>query len=125
MQHADGHVEEIIPDLIEMGLDLLNPLQPECNDVETVKRQYGDRLSFHGAVGSRILDNGTPADVRKEVETRVNQLSEGGGYVLAPAHAYSYSQENVDAFRDAAVEYGEIPENWIRDGDVVRGDIEL
>jgi len=125
MQHADGHIEEIIPDLIEMGLDLLNPLQPECNDVETVKRKFGDRLSFHGAVGSRILDNGTPADVRKEVETRVNQLSGGGGYVLAPAHAYSYSQENVDAFRDAAVEYGKIPESWVREGDIAGGDIEL
>ncbi|MBS3737008.1 MAG: uroporphyrinogen decarboxylase family protein [Candidatus Bipolaricaulota bacterium] len=125
MQHADGHIEEVIPDLIEMGLDLLNPLQPECNDVESVKREYGARLSFHGTVSSRVLDKGTTSEVRSEVEIRVDKLSTGGGYVLAPAHAYSYSEENIKAFRDAAVEYGRIPDKWVRKSSNKKGDIEL
>lgn len=125
MQHADGNIEEIIPDLIEMKLDLLNPLQPECNDVEVVKQEYGDQLSFHGTVSSRVLDKGTTSEVRKEIKNRVDQLSTGGGYVLAPAHAYSYSEENVKAFRDAAVEYGKIPRKWTQGPDQARGDIEL
>lgn len=125
MQHADGHVEEIIPDVIDMGLTLLNPLQPECNDVEWVKENYGEEVSFHGAVGSRILDRGTPAEVRAEVKNRVEQLAGGGGYVLAPAHAYSYSEENLRAFREAAIEYGRIPEKWIRNSSLEMGDIEV
>jgi len=125
MQHADGHIEEIIPDLIEMGLDLLNPLQPECNDVQAVKQRFGGQLSFHGAVGSRVLDYGTPSEVKEEVAKRVKQLSAGGGFVLAPAHAYSYSEENITAFREAAIEYGGIPEDWIQETRGARGDIEL
>jgi len=125
MQHADGHIEEIIPDLIGMGLTLLNPLQPECNNVEKVKKTYGSDISFHGAVGSRILDKGTTTQVTEEVKTRINQLGKDGGYVLAPAHAYSYSEENLNAFRQAAIEYGKIPEKWIRNSSVEMGDIEV
>ncbi|MCF7875781.1 hypothetical protein K9M06_01865 [Candidatus Bipolaricaulota bacterium] len=125
MQHADGHVEEIIPDLIEMGLNLLNPLQPECNDVKSVKAEYGNQLSFHGVVGSRILDKGTPSEIRKEVSQRINQLSNSGGYVLAPAHAYSYSKENLQAFRKSAIDFGEIPQEWVSESHATRGDIEL
>ncbi|MFB6214235.1 MAG: uroporphyrinogen decarboxylase family protein, partial [Candidatus Bipolaricaulia bacterium] len=125
MQHADGNIEEIISDLIEIGLDLLNPLQPECNDVEAVNQAYGDQISFHGTVSSRILDKGTPSEVRSEVKNRIDQLSTGGGYVLAPAHAYSYSEENIEAFRKAAVEYGRIPGKWAQESGQARGDIEL
>lgn len=125
MQHADGHIEEIIPDLIKIGLDLLNPLQPECNNVQAVGRKYGGQLSFHGAVGSRILDKGTPSEVRNEVKNRIDQLSTGGGYVLAPAHAYSYSEENIEAFRKAAIEFGGIPDKWAQERGSARGDIEL
>ena len=125
MQHADGHVEEIIPDLIDIGLDLLNPLQPECNDVEKVKREFGSRLSFHGAVGSRILARGTPTQVKNEVKLRIHQLSPGGGYVLAPAHAYSYPEENMRAFRKAAKKFGEIPDEWVQETISGKGDIEV
>ncbi|MCF7875840.1 hypothetical protein K9M06_02175 [Candidatus Bipolaricaulota bacterium] len=114
MQHSDGHIEEIIPDLIEMGLTMLDPLQPEANDVEKIKEKFGDKLAFHGAVGSRILHHGNPDEVRTEVKTRINQLSKGGGYVIAPAHSHSYPEENLRAFRDSAIEHGSIPEKWIR-----------
>lgn len=125
MQHADGHVEEIIPDLIEIGLDILNPLQPECNDVKSVKAEYGNNLTFHGVVGSRILDKGTPSEIRMEVRKRIEQLTNSGGYVLAPAHAYSYSEENLRAFRKAAIDFGGVPDNRVRDNHEARGDIEL
>jgi uroporphyrinogen decarboxylase len=124
-QHSDGHVEDIVPDLIEMGLDVLNPLQPECNDVPGMKERYGSRLAFHGAVSSRVVHNGSPDEVREEVRLRVDQLAEGGGYLLAPAHGMSYPPENLEAFREAAVEYGKIPAKWQTEAAAGRGDVEV
>jgi len=112
-QHSDGKIEEIIPDLIELGLDILNPLQPGPNDVEKVKARFGRALTFHGAVSSRLLDRGSPEQVKEEVKLRIEQLGEGGGYILAPAHGLSYPKENLRAFREAAIQFGRIPSKWV------------
>ncbi len=125
MQHADGHIEEIIPDLVDMGLDILNPVQPECNDVAKIGEQYGDKLSFHGAIGSRILDRGTPENIDEEVKTRIEQLGASGGYIPAPAHAQSYPEKNIKAFREAVIKYGRIPEVWVNSGSAAVGDIQV
>ena len=124
-QHSDGHTEEIFGDLVEMGLNILNPLQPECNDVEKAKSEFGKHLAFHGAVSSRLLDRGTPQQVNEEVKVRIKQLAEGGGYIVAPAHAFPYPDRNVEAFRNAAIEYGGIPEKWRNKFEVERTDVEV
>jgi len=103
--HCDGNVEPLIPDLIETGIDILNPLQPECVDPAAVKRKYGDRLSFWGAVSvQRTMPRGTPEEVRTEVRDRIRDLGRGGGYILAPAHVLGpeVPWENVAAFFEAA-----------------------
>jgi uroporphyrinogen decarboxylase len=64
-QHSDSHTEELFEDLVEIGLDILNPLQPECNDLEKVRQKVGRKLAFHGAVGSRLLDRGKPEEIRE------------------------------------------------------------
>lgn len=124
-QHSDGHIEEIIPDLIEMGLDILNPLQPESNDVIYIKNMYGDKLTFHGVISSRKLDKGSSEEIDEEVKMRIKQLSSDGGYILAPAHGLSYPEENLEAFRKAAIKYGKIPETWICKYTTGRGDVEV
>ena len=85
--HSCGDIREIFPDLIEIGLDVFNPFQPEVMDIYEVKRTYGDRLAFFGGISTqRTLPHGTPDDVRREVRRAMAELGEEGGYVLAPAH---------------------------------------
>ncbi len=77
-----------LPDLIEMGVDVLNPLQPECMDIFRIKETYGDKLAFWGGISTqRTLPYGSPAEVRAETREVITQLGSGGGYIAAPAQA--------------------------------------
>jgi uroporphyrinogen decarboxylase len=103
--HCDGNVEPLIPDLIETGVEILNPLQPECLDPAAIKRRYGRRLSFWGTVSvQRTMAFGTPDEVRAEVHQRIRDVACGGGLILAPAHVLGpeVPWENIVAFFQAA-----------------------
>lgn len=103
--HSDGNVEPAIPDLIETGIDILNPIQPECMDPAAIKCKYGDRLSFWGTVSvQRTMPLGTPDEVRSEVRARIHSVGHGGGLILAPAHVLGPETpwENIVAFFEAA-----------------------
>lgn len=105
--HSDGNVEAAIPDLIETGIDILNPVQPECMDPAAIKQRHGDRLSFWGTVSvQRTMPFGTPDEVRAEVRARIRDVGCGGGLILAPAHVLGPETpwENVAAFFEAADE---------------------
>jgi uroporphyrinogen decarboxylase len=85
--HSDGNVSAIIPDLIEIGLDVLNPIQPACMDPAELKQKYGDRLCFWGSMDEQhTLPFGSPQDVRNEVLTRLKTLGKNGGLILGPTH---------------------------------------
>jgi uroporphyrinogen decarboxylase len=87
--HCDGSSWSIIPDLIDLGIDILNPIQPQCADMDPgeLKREFGDRLCFHGAVDTQqTLPFGTREDVIAEVKERIRVMGKGGGYILAPVH---------------------------------------
>ena len=102
-------VEEVIDDLIEAGVEVLNPVQPECNDLRLIKQKYGDRLAFWGGIGVQsVMPHGTPADVKKAVRETSEMLGKGGGLLLAPAHILdpAVPWENIEAFIDAARKYG-------------------
>jgi len=87
--HNDGGVRRIIPDMIEAGIDILNPIQWRCRGMEreALKKDFGAKLVFHGGMDNqKTLPFGTTADVRKEVEENLATLGRGGGYILAPCH---------------------------------------
>jgi len=87
--HSDGAVRRIIPDLIEMGADVLNPIQWRCKGMERegLKRDFGARVVFHGGVDNQqTLAFGTADEVRQEVLDNIRILGAGGGYILAPCH---------------------------------------
>ncbi|MGC9317003.1 MAG: uroporphyrinogen decarboxylase family protein, partial [Armatimonadota bacterium] len=89
MLHSCGDTHEIMPTFIEMGLDILDAMQPEPPGVDpaAIKRLHGDRLTFCGLVSTQqTLPHGTPEDVRAEVRERIEVMGAGGGYILAPAH---------------------------------------
>jgi uroporphyrinogen decarboxylase len=109
--HSCGSIKPIIPDLIECGLDILNPLQPEVDDMDhgELKRQFGDRLSFHGSISiQRTLPFGSPDDVRSEVRRRMETLAPGGGFIFCTAHNIQADTptENIVALFDAYRDFG-------------------
>jgi uroporphyrinogen decarboxylase len=85
--HTDGCVYPIIPDLIEIGMDVLNPIQPQSMDPEKLKREYGRHLCFWGTIDiQETLPFGTPDDVKAEVLKRLRTVGQGGGLILGPTH---------------------------------------
>jgi len=114
--HTCGSVEPLIPDLIESGLDLLNPLQPDaCGmDHARLKARFGQQLTFHGGISiQRTLPFGTPDDVRAEVRERVRTLAPGGGYIFCTAHNIQPDTPlaNIEALFDAYRALGEYPKS--------------
>ncbi len=109
--HSDGNIEPIIPDLIEIGVDILNPVQPDVMDPAELKRLYGDHLTFFGTVGTPALWAwGSPAEIRAEVQERISSVGRGGGLIIAPAYdlepAENIPWANVVAFFTAVDEFG-------------------
>jgi uroporphyrinogen decarboxylase len=86
--HSCGKVQQLFPELIECGLDVFNPLQPEVMDVAAIKREFGTRLSFYGGISTqRTLPFGTVQETRDEVRRLIDVLGRDGGYIASPAHA--------------------------------------
>ena len=83
--HSDGAIGEVIPDIVDMGVDILHPVQSECVDVLAVKRDYGESITLWGGYGTQgTLVFGTPAQVRREVNDACDALGAGGGFILTP-----------------------------------------
>jgi len=106
--HSDGWIEPIIPDLIEIGVDILNPVQPECMDPAKLKDMYGDKLCFDGTIGVQsTLPFGSSEDVIREVKERISTLGPTG-LILGPTHSMQPDVpiENVLAMYRATLRYG-------------------
>jgi uroporphyrinogen decarboxylase len=109
--HSDGAIRAVIPDLIRIGADVLNPIQWRCQgmDREGLKHDFGQQLIFHGAMDNQeTLPFGTVEDVRREVLDNLRILGEGGGYILAPCHNIQAvgPPENVVAMYETCYENG-------------------
>jgi uroporphyrinogen decarboxylase len=115
--HTDGDVFDLIEDFIEIGVDILNPIQTSAgkmSDLAGLKKRYGDKLVFCGAIDTQhILPHGTSEEVKKEVRRVIDTLGEGGGYMVASVHTImnEVPAENVLAMVDAVEEYGYYPLN--------------
>ncbi|MBI9049840.1 MAG: hypothetical protein JEZ00_10495 [Anaerolineaceae bacterium] len=87
MLHSDGAISKLMDDMIEIGVDVLHPLEPlPATDIPSIKQDYGTRISFLGGIDISHALPGTTEDVIQEVKTRISQLSAGGGYILAPSN---------------------------------------
>jgi uroporphyrinogen decarboxylase len=95
--HTDGKIEWALDDLIEMGVDMINPLQPDVNDVAMVKRRYGKRLSVWGNVDTRVvMSRGSVEDVVNEVKHVLRTLSPGGGHLFCSNHGIQDTPRALD-----------------------------
>jgi uroporphyrinogen decarboxylase len=107
--HSDGYIEPIIDDLVEIGVDILNPVQPECMDLLRLKKRYGGNLCFWGTIGTQTtMPFGSTADVFRAVKDRIEIVGKGGGLILAPTHTIEEDVpwENLLAFFEALQKYG-------------------
>lgn len=107
--HSDGKINDLIPDLIEAGVDILNPVQPECVDHGWVKVNFGDRLAFNAGLGVQsVLPFGTPEEVRQHVRRVIETLGRGGGLIIGPSHVIERDTplENILAMLEAIDTFG-------------------
>jgi uroporphyrinogen decarboxylase len=107
--HSDGNFTRLLPDLVEIGVNVINPVQPDCMDGQAIKQEFGDRLAMWGTVGSAWLwDRGTPDQVRAEVRRRIAELGPAG-LLLSPAYDVDFTPfHNLVAFVEAVDEYGRL-----------------
>ncbi len=110
--HSDGNIRPLIPRLIELGVDILDPLQPEVTqmDAAELKQEFGDCLCFMGGISAQyVLSQGTIEEVQAEVRQKINLLAPGGGYILSPGHPVlqvDIPTENILTMYETAFEYG-------------------
>ena len=113
--HTDGDVFDLIEDFIEIGVDVLNPIQTSAGkmaDLEGLKERYGKDLVFCGAVDTQdVLPHGTPEQVRQEMKRVIHALGKDGGYMVASVHTIMHEvpPENILAMVDAVEEFGYYP----------------
>lgn len=109
--HSDGNIQKIIPRLIELGLDVLDPIQPEAMDPLKIKEEFGGQLCLRGGISAQqTLTQGTVDDVIVETKRIMKHLAPGGGYIVAPGHpvlTVDMPTENIIALYDTAFKYGE------------------
>jgi uroporphyrinogen decarboxylase len=110
--HSDGYIEPVIDDIIEVGVDLLNPIQPESMDPAHIKGRYGDRIGLWGTVSVQdTFPFRGPEEVAAEVRERIRTCGPGGGFLIAPTHNIQLDVplDNIDAFYTAVTKYGTYP----------------
>lgn len=103
--HCCGNVERLMPDIIECGVDVFDPFQPEAMDIWKLHREFGDRIAFWGGLSVQsTFPYGAPGDVRREGERLIREMGRNGGYILAPSHALTgdVPPQNIAAFIELA-----------------------
>jgi len=111
VMHSDGAIYDLIPDLIDIGVEAINPVQTTAWKMEAsrLKADFGDKLSFWGAVDTQhALPFGTREDVRQDVRSKIKELGPGGGFVITSCHTIreEVPPENVRALYESALEFG-------------------
>lgn len=114
--HSCGSIADVLNDLLDAGVDVINPVQPRAKGMDSVqlKIRFGERVVFHGGVDEQqVLPYGTIEEVREEVRQRITAFAPGGGYICAPAHNIQddVPPENVIAMFESALQYGRYPIN--------------
>jgi uroporphyrinogen decarboxylase len=106
--HSDGDLGELLPDLVDLGISALNPLEPGAMDIAAVKKHYGKDLCLIGNIDVHLLATGTPADIEREVRHLLSVVAPGGAFVLSSGNSLaSYCKaENVRAMVDTLLRYG-------------------
>jgi uroporphyrinogen decarboxylase len=112
MLHSDGAITNLLPDIIDIGVDVIHPLEPlPATDIPAVKENFGNQLSFLGGIDISHAMPGTREDVIAETKLRIAQLAPGGGYILAPSNHLQADvpANNVVTLFETARQFGKYP----------------
>lgn len=107
--HSCGHIEPVLDIFLELGIDVLNPVQATANDLDAVRRRTQGRIALAGAVSSATVMAGPVGRIREEVRTRIRQLGREGGYFCWADQGMPFPPEHLQALREAVVEFGHYP----------------
>jgi uroporphyrinogen decarboxylase len=111
MMHSDGDLTKLMPDLIEVGIDVLQPIDPSCMDIVKTKQEFGDRICLVGNVPNELLRSGTPEEVQAYTKDLLRNCALGGGYCVGSGNSVPdwANFDNFMAMRDTTLEYGAYP----------------
>ena len=108
--HSDGQMYDLIPDFIEIGMEILNPVQITGKSLDLIKAEFGDQISFWGGGvdTQKVLPFGSPEEVRSDVKERIEQLSPGGGFIFCTVHNIQadVTPQNITTMYEALREHG-------------------
>jgi len=106
--HSDGNLMPILDDLLSLGMNAIHPIDPNCMDIEEVKRKYGDKVCIVGNINMNNLRTGTPDQVEQEVREKIEKIAPGGGYIVSSGNSLinGLKPENVKRMVDAILKYG-------------------
>jgi uroporphyrinogen decarboxylase len=111
IMHSDGDLTRLMPDLIEVGVDVLQPIDPSCMDIVKIKQEFGDRICLVGNVPNELLRSGTPEQVQEYTLNLLRNCARGGGYCVGSGNSVPdwAKFDNFMAMRDTALKYGAYP----------------
>ena len=107
--HSCGNIESVLDTFMDLGVDVLNPVQATANDLDEVRRRTAGRMALQGAVSSGLVMEGPPERIALEVRRRMWQLGRKGGYFCSPDQGMPWPQSHIDALNAAVREFGRYP----------------
>jgi uroporphyrinogen decarboxylase len=107
--HSCGHIEPALDVFMNLGVDILNPVQATANDLDSVRRKTAGRMALHGGISSGLIASGPLSAIRDEVRRRIWQLGRNGGYFCGPDQGMPWPETHIQAVCDAVTEFGRYP----------------
>lgn len=107
--HSCGHIEPMLDVFMDLGVDILNPIQASANDLQAVRTRTQGRMALQGGISSALIVGGPTEAIREEVRRRIHQLGRKGGYFCGPDQGMPWPEDHIQALRDAVDEFGKYP----------------
>jgi uroporphyrinogen decarboxylase len=106
--HTDGDITKLMGDLIDIGMDVLHPIDPTCMDIHQAKKDFGDKICLAGNVSNEMLQNASPSEIEARVKELLRDIAPGGGYLLSAGNSVPAwaEYENYRAMIETGIEYG-------------------
>ena len=107
--HSCGCIESIVDLFMDLGVDVLNPLQASANNLQKIREQTDGKMCLRGGISTALIANGTPEEIEADVKQKIRMLGKNGGYFCSPDQKIPWTDENYKAFRDALDRWGRYP----------------